>query len=470
MNWLKKLLTAFSYDAVTGTGKRKQSTGLLQSEEAELKQEERRKLIADTRDIRRNFAIAAWMIRRHLDYVSTFSFQATTGNDDLDDAMESDVAEWSKPENCDAAGRHSLPRIIRLSEAHRVIDGDCGLMKLIDGRLQGIEGDRIRNPPGGVPGYQANVFKHGVQTNEAGKALAYAICKRGDSANSFVFERVVPANNIYLHAGYERFDQVRGVTPLSAALNTLKDTYEGFEYALAKLKVSQLFGLCIYREGSEPLGNVTEDEDLSTYEVDFGRGPVKLELDPGDRAEFLESKSPSTEFQSFTETMIGVALKSLDIPYSFYSENFTNYSGQRQAWVQYEQSADLKRVDVKTMLDYLTAWHFMLAVQDGKLPGASLDKLRWTWIPRGLPWIDLLKEIQAESLAIGAGLDNPEDICQRHGKNVYDNIDKTARVLEYAAVKGVKLTFGSAIKEEEGNERNNDQQSSDKFSALSVAC
>jgi len=103
------------------------------------------------------------------------------------------------------------------------------------------------------------------------------------------------------HFGYfDRFDQVRGVSPMAAGVNTLRDTYEGFDYALAKMKVSQLFGLAFFREKSDPVDQPSpSDDDGAGYEVDFGRGPVLLDLDPGDRAEFLESKSPATEFQQF---------------------------------------------------------------------------------------------------------------------------------------------------------------------------
>jgi hypothetical protein len=35
---------------------------------------------------------------------------------------------------------------------------------------------------------------------------------------------------------------------LAAAINTLRDTYEGFDYALAQAKVAQMFALAFYRE------------------------------------------------------------------------------------------------------------------------------------------------------------------------------------------------------------------------------
>ena len=436
---------AHSYDAVTSKGKRKSAPAMLRSEDKELSPAERQKLTSLQRDAQRNFAVAAWMIRRHLDYVTTFSFQAKTGNEALDDRLEYLVNEkWNKAENCDVTARHPLRRIIRLAEARRCVDHDCGLLKLASGHIQAIEGDRIKSPPGNTKD-----IIHGVQVNDAGKPLAYAICRRGDSANSFHFERMVPAQHLYLHAHFDRFDQVRGVSPLAAGLNTLRDCYEGFDLALAKMKVSQLFGLSIYRDAAESAGFTTvqenEDGEATGYSVDFGKGPILLELDPGDRAEFLESKSPAVEQQQFFQTMIQVALKSLDIPYSFFAENYTNYSGARQAFLQYEQAADIKRADVRDMLDHLTAWRLGLFIQDGELPGVTLDQLRWEWIPKGLPWLDPLKEISAEIQSIDAGLDNPEDIAQRHGKNFYENIDKIAACRSYAESKGVPLSTISTM-------------------------
>ena len=68
--------------------KRQAPTGLLRSEDAELLPNDRRKLLSASRDLHRNFSFAAWMIRRHLDYVSSFSFQCRSGNPALDGQVE----------------------------------------------------------------------------------------------------------------------------------------------------------------------------------------------------------------------------------------------------------------------------------------------------------------------------------------------------------------------------------------------
>jgi lambda family phage portal protein len=427
------------YDAVAAKNRRQAPTGILKSEDGENNPTERRKLLSAGRDINRNFALAAWMIRRHLDYVSTFNFQAKTGDPSLDDQLERLVRWWSNPYNCDVTGRFSLQKMIRMAEMRRVIDGDVFLLKLRDGTLQAIEGDRVRTPDGGLPdNLNKSQLTHGVRTAEDGTPEAYCICRRsrtsdaGNTGSAFEFERLVAARNIYHFAYYDRFDQVRGISPLAPAFNTLRDVYEGFDYALAKLKVSQLFGLVFYREKDDAVGEVATSDDGTGYEVDFGKGPALLDLEPGDKAEFLESKTPSAEFQSFTQSMISVALKALDIPYSFYAENFTNYSGARQALLQYELSAKIKRHDLIQMLDHLTNWRINLWIQDGVLPDAGY---RWDWVPQGISWIDPLKEVNANIAAIQAGLTTRTRVLRQQGEDFYDTADEMADEVAYLVQK-----------------------------------
>jgi len=182
-----------------------------------LKPADRRKLVAQSRDIHRNFTIAGWMIRKHLDYTSTFAFQARTGLPEVDEQMEALIRWWSRPANCDVANRHTLQRLTRLWEERRTIDGDVFVLKLSDGRVQSIEGDRIRTPDGGLPqGLKKSDFTHGVQVAKGGAPKAYVVCKR-DKAGKIVFERILRAGFVVHHGYFDRFDQVRGISPTAPA-------------------------------------------------------------------------------------------------------------------------------------------------------------------------------------------------------------------------------------------------------------
>ena len=437
----------FGYDAVENKSRRKQARVYSGSEDRVLDHSKRRKLTANAQDIRRNFSIAAWIVRRHLDYVASFDFHSRTGVDEIDDRIELLMKLQSRPVACDVRGRHSLSSMVRMAEAHRSIDGDVFIEKLRSRHLGGIEGDRVKNHAGSN---DPDRWVHGVRLNRAGRALGYAVHRRV-GFGSLQFEKQVPAANMIHHGFFDRYDQVRGISPIASALNPLRDVYENFDYALAKAKVSQLFALAFYREAEDSggLGEGGEDEngeeDKSSYTVDFGRGPINLDLDPGDRAEILESKTPSTEFQNFTQLVLTAAMKALDVPYSFYDESHTNFFGSRAAWLHYERSCGPKRESIAEMLRQITVFWIQRWILDGLLvlpADMGIGDLGWEWVPRGMPWWDPAKEIRGDMMAIAGGLDNPQRITKERGRGDFkDNVDQIAEAIAYAKEKGVPLSF-----------------------------
>lgn len=447
------------YDAVKSKNARRIGSGVLRSEDDELRSHDRKKLLSGTWQLYRNFALLRWMLARHLDYVSTFSFQAKTKNRDLNKQLERLVARWSRRGEFEVSGRFGRQKFMRLAEQHRTLSGDFGVLKLRSGMVQGIEGDRIRTPHGGLPpSYTPSDFIHGVRTNDYGRHLEYSVCRRGELSDAgggssrFQFERIIPARNLTLFGYWDRFDQVRGVSPLASAMNNLVDCYESFDYALQRQKISQIIGM-IFKLGKndDPLTQVADgqegqaDTGAPKYgKVQWGGGSIQLELDHEDELEQLESKNPSGETQAFWTQMIQLALKALDIPYSFFAENYSNYSGARQALLQYEESAKIKRNDLRELLDHLTHWRLMLYLLDGELPGVSIDDLRWEWIPSGLPWIDPLKEVTADITAIGAGLTSRTQVLrERGGRDFYDVVDEIADENAYLDEK--KLSVSTSV-------------------------
>lgn len=442
------------YDAVASRGRRRSVAPLMRSEDRELNSGQRAKLVASTRDIGRNFSMAAWAVRKHLDYVSSFTFQATTGIDEVDDQLERLIKWRSRAVNCDAARRHSLPRLMRLWEARRTIDGDTLISRLRTGRLQTFEADRVRDPVGAPAGQlidMTNVVQ-GVEIDPVtGETLKYHISDRQPRSDLMTYRGALAARYCNLLAYYDRIDQVRGVSPMAPAVNTFRDVYENFDYAMAKAKVAQLFALAFYREDADggggglprPGGEAgEEDPDGPKYPISFDGGPINLDLAPGDRAEVLESRTPSGEFQSFTTTMLGVALKCLDIPLSFYDESRANFSSGRQAWILYEQSATSKRADLRDVLDDSTAFWTASWVLDGSLvlPRGMLPRdVSWQWIHTGIPWMDPLKEITADIASVKAGMGSRTRLLRERGLNYYDVIDELAAEKAYADEKGVSL-------------------------------
>lgn len=442
-----RVASAFGYDAAQASNKRKSVSGRIRSEDMEHKKKDRDRLTANTRDTLRNFGLAGFMLRKHLDYVASFTFHARNEDETLNSQIEDLVQTWSRPQNCHVHGRHTLDSLIRLAEAHRVIDGDVGFLTLRDGTIQPIEGDLIADP---TEKPKTDKWLNGCRLNERGRTVAYGIHRRTENGQSTEWAKAVRARNLILHGFFDRFDQLRGVSPMAAALDPLKDLRENFEYALAKAKVSQLFSLVITSDGGQSWGQHTDltpdetDANQKKYSVKFGKAPQKLELDKGDKAEILESNQPSSEFQNFTRNMIELALKSLDIPTSFFDESHTNFFGSRAAWLHYDRSCIPKRAAVAELLRRLTVWRLRLWIESGQLQlpaGMTLADLEWEWVPRGMPWWDPVKEVKGELMAMSAGLDNPQRICRARGTDFQDNVDQIQKAMEYAGERGVPLSF-----------------------------
>ena len=428
----------FNYESGDSSKKRRNPSTRLKSVDSMLTRDKRNRLQANTRDLTQNFALAGWAVRRHLDYISQFDLQANTGDVGLDRDIEAMMEWYQRPQNCDVSRRHSFASIVRMCEERRTIDGDVFLVKMSSGHLQVIESDRVRDPDQISPENQGKIV-HGVKVSPSGMLKAISVHSR-DDRRGYEFERSVRAENVFHFGYFDRFDQIRGVSPLAPAVATFRDIAESSEYALQKMKVQSLFALVFYRDSSDNFGDY---EASSGYEVDFGKngGAVKLDLEPNDRAEFLESKSPANEFQSFLDHSIGMALKCLDIPISFADESRVNYSSARSAWIHYERSTRSKRRSLRDLLDRITYWRMKLFIQDGdlRLPrGMDLSAVRWEWVHSGTPWVDPKKEVEGDILAIAAGLKTRSQVVkERHGKEFRDVAEQLAseqRLLEELGV------------------------------------
>lgn len=415
-SWFRRAgRTAFGYDAVTRTDGFRRSSPSKGSEDAELTREQRDRLVAQTRDLNRNFGLAGWAVRRYLDFTASFTFRAVTKSPEFNRELEAFIDYASEPLQFDASGRHSLRRALRLSEARRVIDGDIGWLKLQDLTTQFIEGDRIRQPNTAeeVGAADLAAWCHGVKLDERGRSLAYAIHKRS-GAGRFEFEKTVPASRLFLHAHYDsgRFDQVRGVSRFAASLNTLRHCYESIDSSLMKQKLHSLMGLALYRTPDNDLidqddEGCEQDDPYAEWQFDPNAGPFTLKLSKDDKVDLLESKTPSAEFQEFTKLCILLGLSALDIPFAILDTSANNYAGIQAALTLLMKAAEEPRKDNCALLSKWTRWRVGSAVARGELDptkyGLTFDDIRWSWFARGVPYLDKERQVNGDKAAVDAG-------------------------------------------------------------------
>ena len=433
--------SSLGYDIVTDVTKRKQASPNLRSEDLELLQAQRQQLVAEARDAMRNFSIVRWAVNKHLDFVSrfTFSCQTKTG---FDTQLQDLMGEYgSTPAMCDITKRHTLDRIVRMTEARAVLDGDHLLVKTNVGAIQQIETDRLRGVLGcGID----NTHVHGIELDRFGAATKYKIWDRM-LFGGYTNPTDVPAEHCLFHGYFpsERSDQVRGVGLVTAGLSDFIDTYEWLDLTKATAKLRTAFGLIVTQSGEDgfgehrsvpqqrhhtmPNGDQVPVGSEQKYEVEFGKGPFKIELENGEDMKFLTDDSPSQPTFDFFKSTIGFALKSMDIPLCFYDEGLTNFFGQRAALILYLESCKAKRKNLlNNVLRPLTRWLIVRWVAEGKLKlpaNGDITKIPFHWHPAGVPYWNPVQEVTADIQQIGGCLGNYEDIyLERTGRDWFSDM------------------------------------------------
>ena len=402
---------------------------------------------ARARDQLRNFAMLSWMIDKHIDFVATSDVEFHTDIDGLDDWLTELLEWWSQAENFDVGKRYSLYQYLRINEAQRVLTGDMGTLKMADGRVMAVVGDQIDSGYGrDNKNWFRGVYCHSVTTEPLKYRVLHRNIQDGSLSNEF-FD--VPASNFYLHAERRHYPNlIRGISPIANSINAIQDCYEGINWHLVKMKIAAMFGVALFARNN-PLpqmrvnpdtGDPINDNGKPKYDVKLGDGVASVNMEAGESIEVIESKIPSTESQQFYEAVTMVALKSLNIPYSFYRENFTNFYGSRGALVHYIRSVDAPRRANIDFYNHMLKWRIAKWITEGyiRLPkGYDVRRIRWQCVPRGFPLWDPSKEIDGIVKAIDAGITTPQKACMETGSNYYENIEQIKEARDWAEKHGI---------------------------------
>ena len=449
------------YEAVEPSPTRRPVYVSNRSEDTELPASKRRILISDARDQQRNFTIAGFALRKHLQFVSYYRFYSDTPNREFNRALERRVEIWKRRENCDVARRSNFDELITLIESHRATDGDVGILRLADGRVQIVESDRIKNPEeiGEFSRTRdSNEWVQGVEIDAFGAAKNYCVWGRTPNGH-FEPERTVSSNNFDLLAYRTRRDQIRGVSLFAPALKMLGYLYDGIDFALAKLKLEQMLGIVTNLDGG---GNIAGTSGTDPNQVaanireNFGSDLLHLALQTGEEAHFMESNNPSQNFQTFCELIIRLIFAAFDLPYSFFDGSKTNFYGSKGEFEQYLDTVEKKQAPTVEMLDsWIFNWLLPNWLTDPRDPlfsywpdGWRLDDIRGDvgWRGAGLPLWRLFEYVKETQAAINAGLVDPFALADSFGESFARNVEKIGDARKIAESFGVWLPFGQEQK------------------------
>jgi len=494
---ISQRIAKLGYNCATGKSRRQSPQTRVRHESKVMTAKVAKRTKATTQDQNRNLALVAWAVRNHIDYTSSFKFSFRTDNDPLNKLVNS-IFKWhGRPQNFDVAGRLGREESFRLYEMEKVISGDVGLIKLEGLKLQGLESDLIAKGSGAPE----DVNEQGLIVKDNGERVSFSVCNRGPKNNSLVFDRLVDADAVLFDGYWSRLtSQFRGISPLTTAINMVQDIHEGFEFNLIKGKMQALFGIAITRNpgGEDGFGgaggSLTETAPPQTAsdgetELDLSPDAINiLDMNPGEAVDTIESKTPSSEQVDGWYLFIQIALLALDIPVTFFDSRRSSFSGGVADLNKYEKACEWKRdknryvrhdysnwilEEIWNNEDDADVWNLKAtAIAAGVTTLRQLQELL-EWIPSGSPWMDKLKQIKGDDIAIELRVDNALDASRRRGTDVFDNIDKQLMVEQYEMkkradmglperVSGDPLKYDADLFDEDGNVKEEEEPNEQK--------
>ena len=271
---------------------------------------------------------------------------------------------------------------------------------------------------------------------KTGRIKKACICRWNESGTKLEFDHMEDWDNLIYDGYFTDIDQDRGVSPMAAAVNRMKDTMEALEWTNLKIKLHALFGVAFARDGTTglwPSPNAEDERSATdtgqpTKSVSPQKGIMVFDLNPGETVDAIESKTPASEFVDYEQLSIRLALLSMDIPYTFFDSSKSSYSARIADANMYEFLARVKREKNRNVLQEYSDWKlrtwllsdapmFKPLQEAFNASNLTLRDLQRsvTWEGRQTPWIDKLKQLEGDEKEIAMGINSRRRIMKARG-------------------------------------------------------
>lgn len=348
------------------------------------------------------------------------------------------MSEWLFAKWAEAEGWHTKQRMLERCNSiygeswlHMADDDDP--TKPVTLTVQVIHPQRI--PLFGYGQHTQTQRRLGLRLDAKGNPIAAYVTKGlpNDSHGYDLRETEVSLDDL-LHC-YEQQTpgQLRGVPWLAPAMSKLKDLKD-FVYAnLIAEQVAACHGAFVTGV-TDPVALAESGRSKSNLE-DLAPGSIQYLAD-GEGITFSDPARPGTTLAPYVEWSLHGIAAALRYPYELLSKQFTNnFSGGRLALIDGRitfkvwQSCLIEQVFRRVWARFIDR-----AVVQGVLPVDPVKYeqhrdhfLQHQWIPPGWPWVDPQKEVQADILAIEAGLTTQTESLASRGRDFDETLQQIER-------------------------------------------
>lgn len=289
--------------------------------------------------------------------------------------------------------------------------------------LEGLEADFV---PVGFSD-EARGIVQGVELNTWGRPRAYHVYRRhpGERFQSADELKRVPADRVFHLKVATRLHQVRGMSVFASALARIDDLKEIDESERVAARVAAAMAAYI-KKGTPDLYTpqpISSDGTRSLRQMEFVPGMIFDDLLPGEEIGTIAPNRPNNALIPFRDSQLRSAASGFGTSYSSLSKNYNGtYSAQRQEMVeQYVAYRILSSQLVYRLCQPVWDAFIMAAIASGLIRAgrdvnqATLYNAAHTLPP--MPWIDPLKEAQANQIDEERGYKSRSRIIRERGMN-----------------------------------------------------
>lgn len=365
----------------------------------------------------------------------------------LRDAIEREFARWaSRPDRADAGDRLNFWQIQELNIRSTLVKGEYLNLCVDRGdplapfslALQVLSPLRLASP-GDLT--LSPLIRDGVHLGSRGEPVGYYIANPdpltgrldvGLSWNVAYYPARVAWRPVVLHAFPQTDEeQVRGVSVLAPAMKFFRDLSDYLDYELVGQIITAAFPVVIESDQAVAAGFGMDPRGKSRLrpagrEVrEIAPGSV-LHLYPGERGKTLDAPRPNSNFDAFVARILRAAGAAAGMPYEVVAKDFskTNYSSARaallEAWRVFQryqswlESAFCRPVWEAVVEEAFARGYIEMPEGAPQFFDAREDYLSVRWVPPRRGHVDPVKEIEADIMALAAGIKNYAEVIESH--------------------------------------------------------
>lgn len=377
-------------------------------------------------------------------------------------AIEEAFARWAKKGVCEITGRMGFAHVQRLLVKNAGRDGEFLVRKIYGNAaknefgfaLQVIDIDRLDTNYNVAPATGRNAVIMGVEVDDTRRPVAYHIFSRhpNDAVSGGGQRERILASEIIHGFISEDGEQTRGYTWLHAGMKRMHHLHGYDEAAVIAARVGAAkMGFYVPPEGEDPtlIGDGKDEEEVPFAEAEAGvfgvlpRGWDFKEWDP---------TYPHDQYPAFVKSCLRGIASGLGVSYNTLANDLegVNFSSMRAGVLEEREVwKELQDWFIEQFCEPVFDEWLRWALLNGRIVlenGSALPARKYAqfsahvWQGRRWAWVDPLKDVEAQVVAIEKGLRTRRSVIAEGGEDIDDVFAELAQEKKDAEALGLEFS------------------------------